>query len=158
MEKKKKRPFQKAMPVTWDDIDNSNDGIEVEEENFCLMAKEYLQTIQNLKLANLKLPEQKGVSNTLPLKSFEKENNSLQHQVEELTNDITIVEQTTETFEEENKFLKNQVEGLENDISSFVKSTETFQKIIGSQKGMLDKTGIGFNISKKQKIYRLFYS
>jgi len=75
----------------------------------------------------------------------------------ERTNDITIVEQTTETFEEENKFLKNQVEGLTNDISSFVKSTETFQKIIRSQKGMLDKTGIGFKISKKQKLYKDFF-
>jgi len=128
MEKKKKPPFQKAMPVTWDDIDNSNDGIEVEEGNLCLMVKddaeevtfsdsclsckkveiifdnllkdsenlsqkclsqrdqlieikkqneelqkqnkEFFQSIQNLKLANLKLSEQKDVLNTLPLKSF----------------------------------------------------------------------------------------
>ena len=82
---------------------------------------------------------------------------SLKIQMEERTNDITIVKQTTETFEEENKFLKNQVKGLTNDISSFVKSTETFQKIIGSQKGMLDKTGVGFNISKKQKLYKHFF-
>jgi hypothetical protein len=40
MEKKKKPPFQKAMHVTWDDIDESNDGIEVEEANLCLMAKD----------------------------------------------------------------------------------------------------------------------
>ena len=28
------------MPVTQDDIDDSNDGIEVEEANLCLMAKD----------------------------------------------------------------------------------------------------------------------
>jgi len=66
-------------------------------------------------------------------------------------------EQTTETFEKENNFLKNQVEGSLKDITSFVKSTETFRKIIGSQKGMFDKTGIGFNISKEQKLYKNFF-
>ena len=199
------------MPVTWDDIDDSNDGIEVEEANLCLMAKddadevtfsnfclsckkveitfdsllkdseilsqkclsqrdqlieikkqneklqkqnqEYLQTIQNLKLANLNLSKQKNVLDTLPLETFEKQNDSLKNQVEEPTN-ITMLKQTTETFEEENNLLKNQVKGLTKDITSFVKSTETFQKIIGSQKRMLDKTGIGFNISKKQELYK----
>ena len=63
------------------------------------------------------------------------------NQVEELTNDITILEQTTETFEEENNSLKTQVEELTNDITNFVKSTETFQKIMGSQDGMFDKAG-----------------
>ena len=208
MEKKKKPPFQKAMSATWDDIDNENDGIEIEEANLCLMTKddaeevifsnscsscqkieiifdnllndsetlsqkclsqrdklieikkqneelqkrneEYLQTIQNLKLANLKLSETKISLDTPPLEIIEK------IEMEECTNNITIVKKT-ETVEEENKFLKNQVEGLTNDISSFVKSTETFQKIIGSQMGMLDKTGIGFNISKKQKLYKDFF-
>jgi len=202
------------MSATWDDIDNENDGIEIEEANLCLMTKddaeevifsnscsscqkieiifdnllndsenlsqkclsqrdklieikkqneelqkrneEYLQTISNLKLANLKLSETKISLDTPPLESIEKID-SLKIQMEERTNDITIVKQT-ETFEEENNFLKNQVEGLTNDISSFVKSTETFQKIIGSQMGMLDKTGIGFNISKKQKLYKDFFS
>ena len=88
------------------------------------------------------MSEQKDVLNTLPLKTFEKENDSLKIQVEELTNDTTIFEQTTETFEEENNSLKTQVEELTNDITSFVKSTETFQKIIGSQAGMFDKVGI----------------
>jgi len=118
------------MLVTWDDIDDSNDGIEVEEANLCLMEKddaeevtfsnsclsckkveiifdsllkasetlsqkclsqrdrlieiqkqneklqkqneEYLKTIQNLKLANLNLSEQKNVLDTLPLETFEK--------------------------------------------------------------------------------------
>jgi len=112
----------------------SNDGIEVEEANLCLMAKddakevtfsnscfsckkieiifdnllkdsetlsqkclsqryqlieikkqneelqkwneEYLQTIQNLKLANLKLSEQRDVLNTLPLETFEEKKSS----------------------------------------------------------------------------------
>jgi len=40
MEMKKKPPFQKAMPATWDYIDNENDGIEVEEANLCLMTKD----------------------------------------------------------------------------------------------------------------------
>jgi len=49
------------------------------------------------------------------------------------------------------------VERLTNDITSFVKSTETFKKIIGAQKSMLDKTGISFNISKTQKMYKNFF-
>jgi len=103
------------------------------------------------------LSEQKNALDTLPLETFEKQNDSLKNQVEELLNDITMFEQTTETFEEENNLLKNQVEGLTKDIISFVKSTETFQIIIGSQKGMLDKTGIGFNVSKEQKLYENFF-
>ena len=79
------------------------------------------------------------------------------NQVEELTNDITILEQTTETFEEENNSLKTQVEELTNDSTSFVKSTETFQKIMASQDGMFDKSWIGFNISEKQKMYKNFF-
>src|SRR4030065_980860 len=34
-----------------------------------------------------------------------------------------------------------------------MKSTETFQNILGSQKGMHDKTGLGFNTSKIRQSY-----
>lgn len=188
LEKRNKPQFQKrSLLATWDDADNSNEGIEDEEANLCLMAKdnteevifsnscssckkveiffdnllkdsetlsqkcllqrnqlieikkqneelqkrneEYLQTIQNLKLANLNLSEQKEVLKETPL----------------------------ETFEEENDLLKVQVEELTNDITNFVKSTETFQKIMGSQAGMFDKAGIGFNVCKNQKIYKNFF-
>ena len=51
--------------------------IEIKKQNEELQKRnEYLQTIQNLKLANLKLSEQKDVLNTLPLETFEKKKSS----------------------------------------------------------------------------------
>jgi hypothetical protein len=57
----------------------------------------------------------------------------------------------------ENVALKNEVRHLRNDLTHFIKSTETFQKIMGSQKGMADHNGIGFDITKNQKIYENFF-
>jgi len=52
--------------------------IEIKKQNEELQKRneEYLQIIQNLKLANLKLSEQKDVLNTLPLETFEKKKSS----------------------------------------------------------------------------------
>jgi len=57
----------------------------------------------------------------------------------------------------ENTLLKNEVNSLKNDLTLFIESTETFQKIIGSQVGMINHTGIGFDASKHQKIYKNFF-
>ena len=50
-----------------------------------------------------------------------------------------------------NALLKKEVNSLKNDLTLFIKSTETFQKIVGSQIGMINQTGIGFDASKNQK-------
>jgi len=57
----------------------------------------------------------------------------------------------------ENEMLKFEVKELRNDLNHFIKSTETFQKIMGSQERMFDKAGLGFDISKNQKMYENFF-
>ena len=46
---------------------------------------------------------------------------------------------------------------MRNDLALFIKSTETFQKIIGSQVGISNHTGIDFDASKHQKLYKNFF-
>jgi len=57
----------------------------------------------------------------------------------------------------ENDLLKIEIKELRNDLNHFIKSTETFQNIMGSQAGIFDKAGLGFDISKNQKMYENFF-
>ncbi|XP_058222936.1 uncharacterized protein LOC131332656 [Rhododendron vialii] len=54
----------------------------------------------------------------------------------------------------ENDVLKNEVEDLKTSLSKFVQGKENLDMLLGKQRCVFDKVGIGFNPTKKQKFYQ----
>lgn len=75
---------------------------------------------------------------------------SLQDSYFQATEKMKEFEKTQNPNINENVVLKNEVKNLRNDLTHFIKSTETFRKIMGSQKGMNDNNGVGFDTRKGQ--------
>jgi len=183
--KNQKSPYKKSALITWDNLEETQ-AEEEEEANICLMANSDNEEVILLDKSPLNTELEKTIdsllfdSNFLTNKcySLQKEINDLKEEKEKLktlNNDqkktIQSLQdsyfQATEKMKElgktqnpninENAILKNEVKHLRNDLTHFIKSTETFQKIMGSQKGMTDQTGVGFDISKNQKIYENYF-
>jgi hypothetical protein len=72
-------------------------------------------------------------------------------QIKELQNKKEV---NSSISQKENVLLKERVSILEKDITNFIKNTETFNNILGSQKCIFDKAGLGFETYKKQKLYK----
>jgi CRISPR/Cas system CSM-associated protein Csm4 (group 5 of RAMP superfamily) len=94
--------------------------------------KEKLQTLNN---------DQKKIIQSLQDSYF---------QATEKSKDFSKIQNPVNSKINENTLIKNEVKILRNDLTRFIKSTETFQKIIGCRVGMIDHTGVGFDISKHQ--------
>jgi len=183
--KNQKSPYKKFALITWDNLEETQAEEEEEEEaNICLMANSdneevflFDKPLLNTELENT-IDGLLFDSNFLTNKchSLQKEINDLKEEREKLKivnkDQKKIISslqdsyfQATEKLKEisktqnpnENIVLKNEVKNLRNDLTCFIKSTETFQKIMGSQKGMTDHNGIGFENLKNQKIYENFF-
>jgi chromosome segregation ATPase len=85
------------------------------------------------------------------LEELQNSNNEMTKQIKEFQNKK---EDNSSNFQKENISLKEKVSTLEKDITNFIKTTETFNSILGSQKGIFDKAGLGFETYKKQKLYK----
>lgn len=57
----------------------------------------------------------------------------------------------------ENDVLKNEVEDLKTSLSKFVQGKENLDMLLGKQRCVFDKAGIGFNPTKKQKFYQTLF-
>jgi hypothetical protein len=88
------------------------------------------------------------------LEELQNSNNEMTKQIKEFQNKK---EDNSSNFQKENILLKEKVSTLEKDITNFIKTTETFNNILGSQKGIFDKAGLGFETYKKQKLYKDFF-
>ena len=79
---------------------------------------------------------------------LKEENKSLKEKVENEFSNKNL------NLEFENEKLKKEVENLNSTLSKFVKGKETLDVILGKQRCVFDKTVIGFNLIKRQKLYQ----
>nr|XP_027188629.1 uncharacterized protein LOC113785792 [Cicer arietinum] len=180
----KRFPFKKkSMMATWDDSEESETEEEEEEEaNICLMAKTEEDEVINSKPCHLcqqmgnEFDNLLNDSNLLIQKcsslkeQFYKEkeakernqaeNNLLKKMIQELK-ETKVFEseecQERSALQMENVQLRNENELLKTDLLNFIKATETFHNIMGSQIGIFDKAGLGFNQTQKTKLYENFF-
>lgn len=173
------------MLVAWDeaDVSSSEENSEQEIANLCLMAHgeeevnssddfdeqftydELLDAFEELHSEFKKLSSKyKSLKKTnfslLAEKDFlKKENDALKEKIgqvsfpKEIANDLVF----ENNLRLENDVLKNEVEDLKTSLSKFVQGKENLDILLGKQKCVFDKAGIGFNPTKKQKFYRNFF-
>ena len=185
LNKKKYRPkrrqkFKKKKKVmvansTWSDSDESSSESEEEEKeeivNMCFMAKSEQEDdeVSNLDTSYDELYEdfQQLLNDSMKLsKSYfalkSKYDDALV-EIDKLRKEVDLLkfESTSKENEQklvhENVSLKEKIDELTKDLAKFVKGKENLDTLLGSQKCSLDKAGLGFNQSKRQKYYKNFF-
>ncbi|GAV72764.1 zf-CCHC domain-containing protein, partial [Cephalotus follicularis] len=162
---------KKAMMATWSDSDDSSSDEESDGEvtNIAFMAIEneeenevHLSTslfFDELKDAYDELVE---YSENLSLKhsSLKKLNNSLTCKIEELKTNVLELEKDKEranSLEKENESLKLEIDALKNTFSKFSNSSDKLDKLLGIQRCVFDKAGLGCNEMNNVKHFNNFF-
>ncbi|GAV62883.1 zf-CCHC domain-containing protein/UBN2 domain-containing protein, partial [Cephalotus follicularis] len=148
--KKKK----KAMIATWDDSDESSSDEDSNEEvaQIALMALEEEEEEESDEVTydELVLVVEKYSSMIASLKkkvkSLTNENDELKLAKEETSKEIEVdlLENEIAYLVKENKNLKEEIEGLKKTFSKFSNSSERLENLIGMQRCVFDKAGLGY--------------
>ncbi|GAV61874.1 zf-CCHC domain-containing protein/DUF4219 domain-containing protein/UBN2 domain-containing protein [Cephalotus follicularis] len=158
--KKKKK---KAMIATWDDSDESSSDEDTNEEvaQIALMALDDQEEEENDEVTydELVLLVEKYSSMIASLKkkvkSLTYENDDLKLAKEETSNEIEVdlIENEIAYLVKENKNLKEDIEALKKTFSKFSNSSEKLEKLLGMQRCVFDKAGLGFEEMNNVKLY-----
>ncbi|GAV87720.1 hypothetical protein CFOL_v3_31146 [Cephalotus follicularis] len=151
------------MLATWDDSDESNSDEEYPEEvaQLALMAiEEEEEENDEVTYDELILIVEKYSSIISDLKKKVKilnvENNDLKK-----ANNMLILnnkdEKEIEILEKENECLKIEVDALKKTFSNFYNSSEKLEKLLGMQRCVFDKAGLGYDEMNNVKHYQNFF-
>ncbi|GAV59394.1 zf-CCHC domain-containing protein/UBN2 domain-containing protein [Cephalotus follicularis] len=162
--KKKK----KAMIATWDDSDESSSDEDSNEEvaQIALMAleeEEEEEESDEITYDELVLVVEKYSSIIASLKKKVKflanENDELKLAKEEISNEIEVdlLENEIAYLVKENKNLKEEIEALKKTFSKFSNSSEKLENLLGMQRCVFDKAGLGYEEMNNVKLYQTFF-
>ncbi|GAV72348.1 zf-CCHC domain-containing protein/UBN2 domain-containing protein, partial [Cephalotus follicularis] len=147
--KKKK----KAVIATWDDSDESSSDEDSNEEvaQIALMALEELVLVVE-KYSSIIASLKKKV------KSLANENDELKLAKEETSNEIEVdlLENEVAYLVKENKNLKEEIEALKKTFSKFSNSSEKLENLLGMQRCVFNKAGLGYEEMNNVKLYQTF--
>ena len=159
--KKDRNKGKKAMKATWDDDSSSSDSEASNEEsaNLCLMAKDDIEVTN---LDNIENPSYEELQNVLEeiYEEFEKlgiKYTALKKKNSSLTNEIEILRKESIILKDENLELNKKKTDLENIVENFTNGKRNFEKLLGSQRCVFDKAGLGYMPKQKYKPYKNFF-
>ncbi|GAV57796.1 zf-CCHC domain-containing protein/DUF4219 domain-containing protein/UBN2 domain-containing protein [Cephalotus follicularis] len=161
---------KKAMIATWDDSDESSSDEDSNEEvaQIALMALEEEEeeesdevTYDELVLVvekyssiitSLKKKVKTLVNENEELKSINlvKEKNSNEIEIDLLENEVAFLEK-------ENRNLKEEIDALKKTFSKFSNSSEKLENLLGMQRCVFDKAGLGYEEMNNVKLYQNFF-
>jgi hypothetical protein len=172
---------RKALKVTWDDSEgNESEQQESDNEmaNFCLIAKEDEVSFSNIesndelysyeelqdaydelcentiklhaKYTTLKKKEMGLCNEIVTLKD---KNENLLKDINNLTSKI----KSSIVLQEENTRLKETIKDLTKTLAKFVKGKENLDMLLGRQRCVFNKDGLGYTPENKQKFYKIFF-
>ena len=153
----KRTKKKKAMMATWEDLeetssDSDEDGDDV--ASICLMENEENEVNESnssyeelLKAFDELLHDSKIILSKYALtkkanESLQKENELLKSENESLKGSSYI---NLYDLKDENEKLHKEVESLTNDLAKFVQGKQNLDKLLGKQRCVFNKAGLGFN-------------
>ncbi|PKA65133.1 hypothetical protein AXF42_Ash013254 [Apostasia shenzhenica] len=178
--KDKAKKKKKVLAATWDDSDLSSssdsDATTKHVAHFALMAKTHdesdsekdlevsdfsvddmqdfiCELMDELKLSKSKV---KGLHKELNFLKLERE--SLINTLSSTTSQVTLDEKScdfsqVEKLEKENHDLKSKIESLRRDLKVFTKGSKYLDMMLGNQRAVYNKAGIGYDSTHKEKTY-----
>ncbi|GAV68791.1 zf-CCHC domain-containing protein/UBN2 domain-containing protein [Cephalotus follicularis] len=160
---KKKEQFKKkkAMLATWDDSDESSSDEESPEEvaQLALMAiEEEEEENDEVTYDELILIVEKYSCIISDLKKKIKILNVENNDLKKANNMLNNKDETKiKILEKENGCLKIEVDALKKTFSNFYNSSEKLEKLLGMQRCVFDKTGLGYDEMNNVKHYQNFF-
>ncbi|GAV70655.1 LOW QUALITY PROTEIN: zf-CCHC domain-containing protein/UBN2 domain-containing protein, partial [Cephalotus follicularis] len=173
--KKKNEYFKKkkAMVATWSDSDSSSSEEESDEEvaHIAFMAIEDEEEDE----VNFSFDELDAYENLFhEYKDLCLKNNSLKKDVISMSKEIEILKnensyhkneidilnmslKLSNDFEEENKKLKLEIDALKKTFSKFSNSSDKLDNLLGLQRCVFDKVGLGYEEMKNVKHFKNFF-
>ncbi|GAV61676.1 hypothetical protein CFOL_v3_05203 [Cephalotus follicularis] len=162
------------MVATWDDSDPSSSEEESDEEvaNIAFMAiEEEVEDDVNFSFDELQdayenlFHEYKNVC--LKNKSLKKNVTSMSKEIENLKNEnsyhkneidiLNVSLKLSNDFEEENKKLKLEIDALKKTFSKFSNSSDKLDNLLGLQRCVFDKAGLGYEEMNNVKHFKNFF-
>ncbi|GAV58526.1 zf-CCHC domain-containing protein/UBN2 domain-containing protein [Cephalotus follicularis] len=156
---------KKAMLATWSDSDESSSEEEEDQEvaQIALMAindsdqdedededenevSELLELLEKFSLENSSLKK--------TIKSINKENVSLKHDLECLSSKS--LDDKITSLEKENETLKVEIDALKKTFSKFSNSSEKLDKLLGLQRCVFNKAGLGYDKMNNVKHFQKY--
>ncbi|GAV64500.1 hypothetical protein CFOL_v3_08018 [Cephalotus follicularis] len=123
--------------------DSDKDEDEDEDEN---EVSELLELLEKFSSENASLKK--------TVKALNKENASLKHELECSSNKT--LEDNTISLEKENEFLKVEIDALKKTFSKFSNSSEKLDKLLGLQRCVFNKAGLGYDEMNNVKHFRKY--
>ncbi|GAV92289.1 zf-CCHC domain-containing protein/UBN2 domain-containing protein, partial [Cephalotus follicularis] len=175
---------KKAMIATWDDSDLSSSeesGSDEEVVNFALMAmeedtsedeskNEVNFTFDELQNAYEKLYDEyesvciknkslkkNAISMTKELETLKNENSKFLKEIESLKDKNNFYMNEIDSVKKENEKLKIEINALKKSFSTFSNSSAKLDNLLGLQRCVFDKAGLGYEETKNVKHFKNFF-
>ncbi|GAV88416.1 UBN2 domain-containing protein [Cephalotus follicularis] len=151
---------KKAMIATWEDSDDSSSDEEANEEvaQLALMAIEAEEDCDEVTYDELVLLVEKY---TCIISELKKKIKCLNIENKELKSaSISLIDKEDKNkieILEENKNLKIEIDALKKTFSKFSSSSEKLEKLLGIQRCVFDKAGLGYDEMNNVKHYQNFF-
>ena len=139
----------------YDDLQNAFEELHQELEN---LGAKYISLKKNFSLLSNELNDLKSQNEFLSkenkaLNDLKFQNDSLRKEKEELSS----LDASSNLLKEENDVLKKQVEDLNITLAKFTLGEQNLNMLLGKQRCVFDKAGLGFNPILKEKKYNNFF-
>ncbi|GAV56565.1 zf-CCHC domain-containing protein/UBN2 domain-containing protein [Cephalotus follicularis] len=161
LKKKEQVKKKKAMIATWENSDDSSSDEEANEEvaQLALMAIEEEEDCDEVTYDELVLLVEKY---TCIISELKKKIKCLNTKNKELKSTSILLldkedKNKIEFLEEENKNLKIEIDALKKTFSKFSNSSEKLEKLLGIQRCVFDKAGLGYDEMNNVKHYQNFF-
>ncbi|GAV82016.1 zf-CCHC domain-containing protein, partial [Cephalotus follicularis] len=160
---------KKAMVATWDDSDSSSSEEECDEEvvNFALMAlEEDSSGDESENEVNFTFDElQNAYENLfkeyecicLKNKTLKKNAISMSKELETSKNENSKYLKEIESLKDKNSFYMNEIDILNKTFSKFSNSSDKLDNLLGLQRCVFDKAGLGYDEMKNVKHFKNFF-
>ncbi|GAV58763.1 zf-CCHC domain-containing protein/UBN2 domain-containing protein [Cephalotus follicularis] len=143
---------ENEVNFTFDELQNAYENLYVEYENACLKNKTL---------------KKNAISMSKEIDDLKRENSKLLNEIESLkdknsfyVNEIDILNVSSKLsndFMEENKKLKIEIDALKKSFSTFSNSSDKLNNLLGLQRCVFDKAGLGYEQMKNVKHFKNFF-
>ncbi|GAV71142.1 zf-CCHC domain-containing protein, partial [Cephalotus follicularis] len=129
---------ENEVNFTFDELQNAYEKLYVEYENVCLKNKTL---------------KKNAISMTKEIEILKNENSYHKNEIDILNVSLKL----SNDFEEENKKLKLEIDALKKSFSTFSNSSAKLDNLLGLQRCVFDKAGLGFEEMKNVKHFKNFF-
>ncbi|GAV88506.1 zf-CCHC domain-containing protein/DUF4219 domain-containing protein/UBN2 domain-containing protein [Cephalotus follicularis] len=140
---------ESEVNFTFDELQNAYEKLYIEYENICLKNKTLKKNAMSIskEIDDLKNKNRKYLNE---IDSLQSKNSFYENEIEILN----VSSKLSIDFMEENEKLKNEIEALKKYISTFSNSSDKLDNLIGLQRCVFDKAGLGYEQMKNVKHFK----